>query len=100
MSIKEPLAPLSPGEVLQELYIEPAQLSAGKVAKAIGVPRTRIERLIKGETTITTDTALRLAQFFGTTPELWLNMQASWGLSLVEEGLREEISSIKPLEFA
>ena len=61
------LAPVHPGEVLREDFLRPMSLSAYAVARACGVPRTRIERLVREETPVTADTALRLAKYFGTT---------------------------------
>ena len=67
--------PIHPGEVLREEYLIPLELSAGALAKACGVPRTRIERIANEETAITADTALRLAKALGTSAQLWLNLQ-------------------------
>ncbi|MDB5656595.1 MAG: virulence-associated protein [Tardiphaga sp.] len=64
------LAPMHPGEVLREEFLLPLRMSAGALAKACGVPRTRMERLANGEAGITADTALRLAKAFGTTAAL------------------------------
>lgn len=69
-----------PGELLKDLYLEPTGLTAGRLAKLLNLPRTRIERLIKGETAMTVDTAMRLAAFFETTPQYWLNMQTNFDL--------------------
>ncbi|MEM1376395.1 MAG: HigA family addiction module antitoxin [Pseudomonadota bacterium] len=91
---------ISPGEVLKTLYLEPLEMSAGQLAKAVKVPRTRIERIVKGETAITPDTALRLARYFQSTPQLWLNMQSSWDLQNAEPKLRSEIDAIEPREVA
>ncbi len=68
-------APMHPGEVLQELYLVPLDMGAIALARRLGVPRTRIERLVKGATGMTPDTALRLARAFNTTPAYWMNMQ-------------------------
>ena len=70
------LDPVHPGAVLREDFLVPMGLSAYAVARAVGVPRTRIERLTREETPITADTALRLAKYLGTTPAFWMNMQA------------------------
>jgi len=64
------LAPVHPGEILREEYLAPMSLSAYAVAQACDVPRTRIERLMREETPVTADTALRLGKYFGTTPRL------------------------------
>ena len=66
--------PSHPGEVLVELYLEPLGMSAIELARRLHVPRTRIERLVKGDTALTVDTALRLSAFFGNTPELMLQI--------------------------
>ena len=70
-----------PGEVLSLLYLSPLALSAQELAKQLAVPDTRIERLMKGETSVSADMAMRLASFFGTTPEYWMNLQRSWDLA-------------------
>lgn len=90
--------PSHPGEVLQELYLAPLGLSAIALAKRIHVPRTRIERLVKGETALSADTAMRLSRFFGTTPEYWLNMQRAWDLARARETI--DVSDIEPLAAA
>jgi len=88
--------PLHPGEILREDYLAPLELSAGKLAKALGVPRTRIERIIKEEIGITTDTALRLARYFDTTPNFWLNLQQSFELAVGLEQLKGDLAAIEP----
>lgn len=67
-----------PSEVLSLLYLSPLALSAKELAKQLAVPDTRIERLINGQTSVSADMAMRLASFFGTTPEYWMNLQRSW----------------------
>ena len=73
--------PSHPGEVLTELYLEPIGMSAITLARRLNVPRTRIERLVKGETSVTVDTAMRLSKFFGNTPEFWMNLQRAYDLA-------------------
>ena len=90
--------PSHPGEVLQELYLAPLELSAIALAKRIHVPRTRIERLVKGDTALSADTAMRLAKVFGTTPEYWMNLQRAWDLARARETI--DVSDIKPLAAA
>ncbi len=75
--------PIHPGEMLREEFLVPLELSAGKLAKALGVPRTRIERLIREETGLSTDTAVRLAKYFGTSQQMWINMQTSYELDCI-----------------
>ncbi len=90
--------PSHPGEVLKQLYLMPLDLSALALAKKLLVPRTRIERLVAGETAVSADTAMRLARYFGTTPEYWLNLQRAWDLARIRATL--DVSEIKPLELA
>jgi antitoxin HigA-1 len=90
--------PSHPGEVLNELYLVPLEMSAITLAKKLLVPRTRIERILRGETAITADSAMRLAKFFSTTPEYWMNLQRAWDLARVRE--TTDVSEIKPLQAA
>ena len=90
------LSPVHPGEVLREDFLVPMGLSAYAVARAIGVPRTRIERLAREETPITADTALRLAKYFGTTAAFWMNMQGQHDLEHAEDQLAKELRKIAP----
>jgi antitoxin HigA-1 len=90
------LPPIHPGEILLEEYLVPMNISAGALAKALGVPRTRIERLAAGRTSVTPDTALRLAKYLGTSPELWMNMQAGYDLKIEAKAKRLAISKIVP----
>jgi addiction module HigA family antidote len=75
------LPPLHPGEVLREEFLVPLELSSYAVAKACGVPRTRIERIVREELGISADTALRLGRFFGIEPQFWLNLQNRYDLA-------------------
>ncbi len=70
--------PIHPGEYLREEFLVPLGMSAGQLAKALGVPRTRIERLIREETALSPDTALRLARYFGMSTGFWINLQTSY----------------------
>ena len=90
--------PSHPGEVLTELYLKPLGMSAIALAKRLNVPRTRIERLLKGETSLTVDTAMRLARFFGNTPEFWMNLQRAYDLARARETV--DLTDITPLEAA
>ena len=90
--------PSHPGEVLAELYLKPLDMSAIALAKRLNVPRTRIERLVRGETSLTVDTAMRLARFFGNTPEFWMNLQRAYDLARARETV--DLTDITPLEAA
>ena len=90
--------PSHPGEVLNELYLVPLGMSAGALANQLKVPSTRIERLVKGETALTADTALRLSRFFGNTAEFWMNLQRAYDLNEARQQI--DVSDIKPLKVA
>ena len=89
--------PIHPGEILREEYLAPLNLKPYTLAKKLRVPRTRIERLVSELTPVSPDTALRLARFFGTTPQFWMNMQAAYDLATEAEAKKDEIALIDPL---
>ena len=86
------LPPVHPGEVLLEDFMKPHGLTAYRVAKDIGVPALRIHQIVKGERGISADTALRLARYFGTSPEVWVRMQARYELKIAQTELESRIS--------
>ena len=92
------LPPMHPGEVLREEFLVPLALSAGKLARICGVPRTRIERIANEETGITADTALRLSKAFGTTAQMWLNLQNSYDMRVAKQEIGKELAGIERLE--
>jgi addiction module HigA family antidote len=77
------LPPITPGEILREEYMEPLGLSANKLAEALHVPANRVTTILNGTRAITADTALRLARYFGTTPDFWVNLQKLHELEVV-----------------
>ncbi|RUU52057.1 HigA family addiction module antitoxin [Mesorhizobium sp. M2C.T.Ca.TU.002.02.1.1] len=92
--------PIHPGEFLREEYLVPLGMSAGALAKKLNLPRTRIERIVKEEVGLTPDTALRLARFFNTTPEFWMNFQKSYELETEARKIASELEKIVPLDAA
>ncbi|QDB99000.1 HigA family addiction module antitoxin [Mesorhizobium sp. 8] len=92
--------PLHPGEFLREEYLVPLNMSAGALARKLNLPRTRIERIAKEEIGVTPDTALRLARFFDTTPEFWMNFQQAYELETEARKLASELDKIEPLKAA
>lgn len=90
--------PLHPGAVLAELYLAPLDMRISTLATRLYLPRSRIARLVKGQTAITVDTAMRLARFFSTTPEYWMNLQRAWDLARARGTI--DVSGIKPFEAA
>src|SRR5688572_21990322 len=77
------LDPITPGEVLLEEFLKPLSLSQNELARAVDVPPGRINDLVHGRRSITRDTAARLAVYFGTTPDLWINLQARYDATVV-----------------
>lgn len=76
------MRPIHPGEILKD-ELDELKMSANALAKELAVPVNRITSILNGKRSITADSALRLAQFFGTTPEFWLNLQTSYDLKIV-----------------
>ncbi|MEW6113332.1 MAG: HigA family addiction module antitoxin [Thermodesulfobacteriota bacterium] len=83
--------PIHPGEILLEEFMEPLGLTQNQLARDLGVDPGRINRIVTGKCRITADTALRLARYFGTTPQLWLNLQTKYDLELAMDEKAEEI---------
>lgn len=95
ISMTKKATPIHPGEILREEFILPLNLTAGKVAKAINVPRTRIERIVDETTPITADTAVRLGKFFGNSSQFWLNLQSHYDLLQAERELAKTVAKIQ-----
>ncbi len=87
----ERLPPIHPGEVLLEDFMKPFGLSQYRVAQDIGVPALRINQIVRGKRAITADTAMRLARYFGTSPDVWLRLQARYDLEVAEQAIGERI---------
>lgn len=92
-------ARVHPGEILREEYLKPLGLSAIALAKALQVPRTRIERLVREESAITPDTAVRLGRYFSTSPEFWLNLQVTYEIDSIGDVVAG-IENIVPRKIA
>lgn len=89
-----------PGEILALEWLEPLGISQYALAKAIGVPPRRINEIVKGLRGISADTALRLAAFFGTDAQSWLNLQAQYDVAQAREALADTLGRIKRYEAA
>jgi len=85
------MKPVHPGEVLMEDFLEPMGLSQYRLAKEIKVPLRRVNEIVLGRRGITSDTALRFAQFFGTTPELWQSLQSQYEMDTAKQSIWEKI---------
>ena len=91
------MKPVHPGEVLVEEFLVPMGLSQSQLAKEIHVPVRRVNEIARGRRGITADTALRFARFFGTTPEVWQNLQSQYEMDVAKSSVWEKIkSTIKP----
>lgn len=84
-------SPIAPGEILQEEFLEPLGLSANALARALHVPANRVTAIISGKRGLSADTALRLARYFGTTPEFWVRLQAEYDLRQARRTAGEDI---------
>ena len=85
------LPPVHPGEVLRKEFLTPMELSVSRLAREIKVPRPRLNDIVLGRRAVTTDTALRLGRYFGTTPEFWINLQTRHDLDVAERTMRRKI---------
>ena len=88
--------PIHPGEMLLEEFLRPMGITQRELADAIRVPYQRINEIINGHRGITPSTALRLAKFFGMSPDFWMNLQLRWDLYQAQQSERDELKSIQP----
>ncbi|MBA9079910.1 MULTISPECIES: HigA family addiction module antitoxin [Rufibacter] len=94
----EKLPNIHPGEVLQEEFLSPLNITAYRLAKDINIPQTRISEILKGNRRITADTALRLSYYFGNSPKFWLGLQDDYDLEEEKTNKQEELESIRRFE--
>ena len=85
------IAPSHPGEILRDEFLEPMAVSVYALANAVKVSRSRLNDIVLGRRAISADTALRLARYFGTTPEFWINLQSHYDLEIAKEKSRARI---------
>ncbi len=88
----EKLHPIHPGEVLQEEFLKPMNLSQNRLAIDIGVDARRINEIVQGKRSVTADTALRLARYFGMSPQFWLGLQAEYDLDITMDLVGEKLN--------
>ncbi len=102
--MKRNMPPVHPGEILLEDFLKPMNITQYRLAKSIGVPQRRIGEIVAGKRAITADTALRLARFFGTDAQSWMNLQTHYDLTVAEESLssriEREVTSLAELHAA
>lgn len=92
------LAPIHPGEILLEEFLEPMKISQYRLAKDLQVPPRRINEIVHGKRRISTDTALRLARYFGTSERFWINLQVRYDLEMEKDRLGDRLDhEVKPI---
>ena len=96
MSANDPLPPIHPGEVLMEDFLRPLGIGTTVAARRMGLPRTRIERVVRGEVGVSADTALRLEAFLGAPARIWLGLQSLYDLEVGRARSEPTITSIRP----
>ena len=90
-------APTHPGEMLLEEFLKPMDLTQRELADAIHVPYQRVNEIINGRRGITPSTALRLAKYFGVSPDFWMNLQLRWDLYFTQRTEADNLKTIKPI---
>lgn len=90
---------IHPGEVLLEEFLEPMQISAYRLAKACFIPQTRVAAILKGKRSISADTALRLAAFFGNSPQFWMGLQTDYDLEASKQEISNQLKSISTVKL-
>ncbi len=96
----ELIDPIHPGEILKEDFLEGFGITQNKLAVSLGVPPRRINEIVHGKRGITADTAIRLARYFGTSEEFWMNLQSAYELRLERRALRDKVAAITPMHVA
>ncbi len=94
------IEPIHPGEILLEDFINGFGITQNKLAVSIGVPPRRINEIVHGKRGITADTAIRLARYFGTSEEFWMNLQSNYELRIERRVNQDSVAAITPLEVA
>ena len=91
MNREEKMPPVHPGEILLEDFMKPMEITQYRLAKEMNVYPRKINEIVQGKRSVTADTALRLARFFGTSAELWMNLQAHYDLEVARDELEERV---------
>lgn len=94
------IAPIHPGEILLEEFLQPMEITQRRLAVSIGVQPRRINEIVHGKRRVTADTALRLSRFFGTPDSFWLNLQTRFDLEIETDKLGTALDDIRPLMSA
>ena len=98
---KNGMRPVHPGEILREEYLVPLGMSVHALSQALRVPATRLHEIVKERRSITPDTALRLARYFGVSPQFWLGLQAEYDLDITSDTLGKRLDrEVRPRSLA
>ncbi len=91
---------IHPGKILKEEFLEPLNISAYKLSKDTGIPQIRLSQIVKGNRSITANTALKLSKYFGNSPEFWLGLQMAYDIEEEDLKIHSEIENIRSLVVA
>ncbi len=94
------MRPIHPGEIIKEEYLEPLSMSVNALAVALRVPASRINDVVRQKRGVSIDTALRLARYFNTTAQFWMNLQISYDLKIARQNMTNIEDEIIPLQMA
>ena len=94
------MRPIHPGEIIKEEYLAPVDMSVNALAIALRIPAPRINDVVRQKRAISVDTALRLARYFSTTAQFWLNLQTSYDLKIAQQSMANIVDEISPLKVA
>lgn len=94
----EKIINIHPGEILEKDFLEPMGITAYRLSKSIGVQQTRISQIIKGKMSVTANMATRLAKFFGTSAEVWMNLQSQYEIRKAKEQNKAILDRISPMK--
>jgi len=94
------MRPIHPGEILKKEYLEPLGMSVNALATALRVPAPRVNDVVRQKRAVSVDTALRLARYFNTTAQFWLNLQTSYDLKIAQKSMATIEDEILPLQVA
>jgi addiction module HigA family antidote len=92
--------PIHPGEILREQFMADFQLGIHRLARDLRVPPTRVSEIVNERRSVTPDTALRLARYFATTPEFWMNLQTAYDLDVARASMRQIEADVRPIAAA
>lgn len=100
MKTTKRLAPVHPGDILSHDFMEPLELSATRLAKALGVAVPTVNEIVRSNKSVTAEMALRLSRYFGTTPDFWVKLQSQFDLEVARSRIAAKLRAIAPRDSA